>query len=159
MPMQYPTKPAIGSSLLSREDSSSNLPNGSSFHEDMSAGYGVNSKEPLLKKSQGFSITKSGMKVVSNGSHVSRKRVQNRRQLMEVLVTMQKSYNQEFLMVVNTIVNKSNVPVRPPHNPDNFPCDFNDCLYCVLKQVFNESLRNLETSILRDVQELKTLHI
>merc|ERR1719285_998737 len=155
VPMQYHTKQTKGSFQLSRENSDF----GSSFLLDVStAGQGNDSKEALVQKSP-VSFNKSSVTLIPAGSRVSRKRVQNRRQLMQVLVTMQKSYNKEFLMVVKTIVNKSTVSVRPPHNPDHFPCDFDDCIYCVLKQVFKESLKDLETSIHVEVQELKRLHI
>lgn len=77
---------------------------------------------------------------------------------MKVLVSMQKSLNHEFLVVVKAIVQRSTVPVRPPHNPNYFPCDSDDCIYCILKQVFRESLKDLETSIHNEIRELKNLH-
>merc|ERR1719461_2264274 len=85
---------------------------------------------------------------------VNRKRAQNRQQLMEVLVGMQNSYNHEFLLLVHSIVSSSKVPVRPPHDPTYFPCDFDDCIYCVLRQVFKDSLTDLESSIHKEVAKL-----
>jgi len=106
------------------------------------------SKESLLKKSTVFSFPSPSEKFIPAGGHrVSRKEILNQRQLMNLLVTMQKSYNKDFLRMVEHIVRKSNVSVRPPHNPNYFPCDFDDCFYCILKQVFNESLKQLKMSI------------
>jgi hypothetical protein len=166
VPIHFHTKPqwgtqlSFGSPRLSRGDSTYTLPRdfGSSLHLDYSAVAGNDQKEPMILKTGSFIFPDSTSSLLPTGSHrVSRKRAQNRRQLMEVLVTMQKSLNREFLVVVKAIVKTSTVPVRPPHNPTYFPCDFNDCIYCVLKQVFNESLKDLESSIYKEVQELKGL--
>jgi len=164
VPSYFHTKPQYGGAQtsfdvqqLTRDDSNYTLPRdfGSSLHLDMLEG-----KEAMVVKSSGVSFADSRRTLISAGSHrVLRKQAQNRRQLMQVLVTMQKSLNQEFLAVVTAIVNKSTVPVRPPHNPSCFPCDFDDCIYCVLKQVFKESLMALETSIQKEVQELKGLNV
>lgn len=116
-------------------------------------------KEPLLKSTFSFNDLSSQP---SAKNLVPHKTVQKQQELVEVLDGMQETLNEEFLKLVLTIVSNSSVPVRPAHNPKNFPCDFKDCIYCVLKELYMDSLKGIETSIeeelQREVDRIKDLH-
>lgn len=80
---------------------------------------------------------------------------QKQQQLMEVLGGMHGALNEEFLKRVHTIVSNTSVPVRPAHNPNYFPCDFEDCIHCLLRLVYLESLEAIKTSVQKEVERVK----
>jgi len=112
-------------------------------------------KEPLIKSTFSFNDLNSPR---SAKNLVPHKKIHKQQELIEILGGMQNTMNEEFLKYVLTIVSNSSVPVRPAHDPKNFPCEFEDCIYCVLKQVYMESLKDIETSIEKQVERMKDLH-
>jgi len=113
-------------------------------------------KEPLLKS---FSFNSFNSPPPPN-NRVPRKRAQKRRELLEVLGGVQNSEKDKFLYDIHSmIVSNSSVSIRPPHDPNYYPCDFDDCIYCILKQIYKNSLKEIAHSIQREVDRLRDMHL
>jgi len=112
-------------------------------------------KEPLLKT---FSFN-SFNKPPPPNNRVPRKRAQKRRELLEVLGGVQSIEKDKFLNDIQSMIVSNRVSVRPPHDPNYFPCGFDDCIYCILKQIYKDSLKDIANSIQREVDRLKDMHL
>ena len=40
---------------------------------------------------------------------------------------------------------------RPPHDVNNYPCGFSDCIYCNLRQILETNLHELHSTITQEV--------
>eukprot|EP00483_Globobulimina_turgida_P005293 UN05303 len=72
-----------------------------------------------------------------------RERQKKHELFLKVLSQLVTSYNKKFLTEIKQILLSVNSELRPPHSFDNYPCGFNDCIYCHLKSLLQTNLQSL----------------
>ena len=78
-------------------------------------------------------------------------------QFLRILTQLITSYNKQFLQEIRAILSSINTELRPPHNFDNYPCGFNDCIYCHLKTLLQSNLQTLRNNVAQSIEHCVNL--
>ena len=108
---------------------------------------------PLISRLRHSELSRSERILLQTHDDPNMQQRRDRHQLfLKILQQLITSYNKQFLNEMKQILSSIQTDLRPPHSFDNYPCGFNDCIYCHLKTLLQSNLQTLRNNVAQSIE-------